>query len=171
MARLRGALRQFVIFTLVLGLPGCFKSSAALIDKAHAQYPFKTITLKTEDNELQTVKRDGDVYRLIEDGEERGAPVLIHALAENLYIVQESPEEGETTYLFAKRDGDKIVFQNDCRGVGADTLKRLKVETRDDSQALFFSCQISELDALIGLGQSPDIWSGGTKTLQIVSIE
>lgn len=171
MAWLGVAPRQLVVLTLVLGLAGCFKSASALIDKADAKYPFTTITLKADDDQLQVIKRDGDVYRLIEDGKEREEPLLLYEIAENLYIIQETPKDGEATYLFAKKNGQQIVFQNDCRGIDADTLKRLKIETRDESKGVFFTCHAADLYALIALGQSPDLWSSETKTLQIVSIE
>jgi hypothetical protein len=155
---------------LVLGLAGCFKSEAPLIDKASAKYPFQTITL-TIDGETEVLTRDGDDYRRTENDKPSEATLLIHEIAENLFIVQESQPDGEATYLFAKKQADKVVIRSDCEGIGAETLERLNIQTPKPGKPLFFECKIKDLDALIGLGQSPELWSGETKTLQIVSME
>ncbi len=170
MAWLRGALRHFLLVPLILGLAGCFKSTAPLIDKSHASYPFQAITLEI-DNEVEIVKREGDVYRRIENNKPRGEPLLIYEIEDGLYIVQEGDQGGEATYLFAKRQDDKVVVRSDCRGMDADVLASLNVQARKDDKTVFFECRIKDLDALIGLGKSPAIWSGETQTLQIVSME
>lgn len=169
-ARLRCAFRPIALLALVLGLTGCFKSEAPLIDKASAKFPFQTISL-TIDGDTEVLTRDGDVYRRTENDKPSEATLLIHEIAENLFIVQESQPDSEATYLFAKKQGDTVVVRADCQGIGAETLERLNIVTPKADKPLFFDCKIKDLDALIGLGQSPDLWSGETKTLQIVSME
>jgi hypothetical protein len=169
-ARLRCAFRPAALLALVLGLAGCFKSEAPLIDKASAKFPFQTISL-TIDGETEVLTRDGDVYRRTENDKPSEATLLIHEIAENLFIVQESQPEGEATYLFARKQDDKVIVRSDCKGLGADMLARLNIEAPKTEKTIFLSCKIKDLEALIGLGQSPDLWSGETHTLQIVSME
>ncbi|HKJ62253.1 MAG TPA: hypothetical protein VKA94_09715 [Hyphomicrobiales bacterium] len=160
------------VLTLVLCLGGCFKSSTALIDQSNASYPFKTAELKTDDEPAtQILKREGNVYHLIEDGEQRDAILLFYKIADTLYIVQDSPKNGEATYLFAKRDNDKIVVQTDCLNIDKGTLERLKIEHDENRKGVFFTCHVTDLKSLIELGQSPTLWSGETTTIQIISIE
>jgi hypothetical protein len=162
---------KFAVLTLALGLSGCFKSSAPLIDKSSASYPFETAEVKIGDEPSQILKREGDFYRLIEDGEPREASLLFYEIAENLYLVQDSRNDSETTYLFAKRDNDEIAVQNDCRNIDPGTLERLKIEYDENRERVFFSCHVTDLKSLIDLGQSPALWSGETTIIQIISIE
>jgi hypothetical protein len=162
---------KLAVLTLALGLSGCFKSAAPLIDKSTAVYPFETAEIKIGDEPSQILKREGDFYQFIEDGEAGGGSLLFYEIAENLYLVQDSRKDSETTYLFAKRENDKIVAQSDCRNIDSATLERLKIEHDDNRERAFFSCHVTDLKPLIGLGQSPALWSGETTTIQIISIE
>ena len=171
MARTRRMWRLLAAAVLVSGLAGCFKSAAPLIDASNAKFPFKTITMKSAEGDTEIVKRDGDVYKRIENDKPSDEPLLIYEIAEHLYIVQESAKDGDVTYLFAKRDGDKIVVRGDCHGIASDTLKSLKFDVRDTANGMFLECYTEDLKALIALGQSPGIWSEGTQTLQILSLE
>jgi hypothetical protein len=162
---------KLAVLTLVLGLSGCFKSTTPLFDKSSASYPFETAEIKIGDEPSQIVKREGGFYRLIENGEAGGGSLLFHEIAENLYLVQDSRKDSETTYLFAKRENDKIVTQSDCRNIDSATLERLKIEHDDNRERAFFSCHVTDLKSLIDLGQSPTLWSGETTTIQIISIE
>ena len=72
-----GLLRLFTPLIVVLSLAGCFKSGTPLLDAAHAKYPFAAITLKNEEGQISLVKRDGDVYRFIEDGKQDATALLI----------------------------------------------------------------------------------------------
>ncbi len=166
-----GRIRHLAVLALVIGLTGCFKSSAPLIDASNSKFPFKTITLKAEDGEIEILKREGDVYKRTEDGKPSEEPLLLHEISDGIYIVQETPKDGDTTYLFAKRDGNNVVVRGDCHGIAPDTLKRLNFDVQDESKGLFYECHAKDLNGLIGLGKLPDIWSEGTQTLQIQAIE
>ncbi len=176
MARPGGTFRHFACLALVLALAGCFKSAAPLIDVAHAKYPFKTMSFKDEEGQVAVLKRQGDVYHLIEERSPLAVPhvptpLLLYEIAENSYIMQEASESGEATYIFVRRDGDKAIVRPVCRGIGPGILQTLNIESREEGQSFVFDCYVKDLNALIGLAQFPTIWSDETKTLQILSIE
>lgn len=166
------AIGKLAVVTLVLGLAGCFKSEAPLIDKSSAVYPFDTAEIKVGDEPPQIIKRDGDVYRFVEEGKPAEGSLLFHKIADDLYVVQDSPKDSQTTYLFAKRtDENTVVVQSDCRNIDPDTLKLLKIEHDEKRDTLLFSCHFADLKTLIDLGQTSALWSGETTTIQILSIE
>ena len=167
----RGVLRQFAVFALVLGLAGCYKSETALITKDLAVYPFTSITFKPPEEGPVLLKRDGDVYQMVEDGEPSPRTFLFYRIDEDLYAIQETAEAGKAVYIFAKKDGEKIVLQNICDGIGEETLKRLKITLDKGTNRELTTCDIPDLQALAGLGRSPALWAAETLTLQIISIE
>lgn len=172
--RFRGIVRHVLTLAMVLALAGCFKSAAPLIDAAHAKYPFTSISLKDEEGQTVALKRDGAVYRLIEEAHTSSQPpsaYLLHEIAENAFIVQESSDGGEATYIFAKREGDTIIIRPVCRGLAPETLQALNVEGREEAQSYVFDCYVKDLSVLVRLGNSPAIWSDATKTLKITAIE
>ena len=171
MASARAVLPLLVLSALVTGLAGCFKSETPLIDAAQAKFPFQSIVLKADDEETEIIRREGALYRRIEDDQPRGEPLLIYEIAANLYLIQETGASGDATYVFAKRDADKLIVQSDCGGIDTETLKRLHIDYAETSQSLFFECNAKDLGALIALGQSANIWSGTAQTFDIVSIE
>jgi hypothetical protein len=155
---------------LVLSLTGCFKSGAPLLDATQAKYPFATISLRNEEGELSLVKRDGDVYRFIEEGKQDKAALLIHELGPDLYLVQVATPEGEAEYLFARKQESDLIVRSDCKGLDPAMLRGQGVEVQETSEN-FLECQFSTLQSLVDLGKSPGIWANSTTTLKIVSIE
>jgi hypothetical protein len=170
-AWVRGTLRLLAVFALASGLTGCFKSASPLIDAENAKFPFKSITLKTAEGDTEVIKRDGGVYRRTENGKPSDETLLLYEIAEQLYLLQESSENGDPTYVFAKREGYKVVVRGDCHGLPADKLEALKFDIRDTANGIFKECYTPDLKALIALARSPDIWSQGSQTLQIQSLE
>ncbi|WP_125461722.1 MULTISPECIES: hypothetical protein [Rhodomicrobium] len=170
----RGVFRHVLSLAMVLALAGCFKSAAPLIDTAHAKYPFTAISLKDDEGQIVALKREGDIYRFIEQGQpppQVPSAYLLHEIGENAYVIQEASDSGEATYIFAKRDGDSVIIRPVCRGLAPDLLQKLKVEAREEAQSYVFDCYVKDLDGLVGMGTSPTIWSDATKTLKIISIE
>jgi hypothetical protein len=155
---------------LVLSLAGCFKSGVPLLDAAQAKYPFATISLKNEEGQISIVKRDGVVYRFIEDGKQDKTALLIHELGPDLYLVQVATPEGEAEYLFARKQDRDLIVRSDCKGLDPAMLRGQGVEVQETSEN-FRECQFSTLQGLVDLGKSPDIWANSTTTLKIVSIE
>jgi hypothetical protein len=173
-SRFRGIVRHVLSLALVLALAGCFKSAAPLIDAARAAYPFTAISLKDEEGQTVALKRDGAVYRFIEETHTPSQPpsaYLLHEIADNTFIVQEASDGGEATYIFAKREGDTVTIRPVCRGLTPETLKELNVEGREEAQSYVFDCYVKDLNVLVRLGKSPAIWSDATKTLKIIAIE
>ncbi len=130
MPTLSGALRMLAPLLIVLGLAGCFKSGAPLIDAAHAKYPFAAITLKNEDGEISVVKRDGDVYRFIEDGKQDATALLMQELGTDLYLVQVATPTGESNYLFARKQDSDLIVRSDCKGLDPAMLRANGIEFR-----------------------------------------
>jgi hypothetical protein len=165
-----GVLKHLLPLILMLSLTGCFRSEALLMDAANAKFPFVTLTLKNEDGQTSLVKRDGDVYRFIEDGKQDDAALLIQELGANLYLVQLATPARNMEYLFArKQDGDLIV-RSDCKGLDPDMLRGKGIEILESGAAIY-ECNFKTLQSLVDLGTSPDIWANSTTTLKIVSIE
>jgi hypothetical protein len=170
MPTIRNALRVITPLLLVLSLAGCFKSSAPLLDAAQAKYPFATLTLKNEEGQISTVKRDGDVYRFIEDGKQDSTALLIHELGPDLYLVQVATPDGESEYLFAKKQDKQLVVRSDCRGLDPAVLHGAGAEVQESGETIY-ECHFKDAKGLVELGKSPGIWAASTTTLQIVSIE
>ncbi|NKB16831.1 MAG: hypothetical protein HC774_08240 [Sphingomonadales bacterium] len=117
-----------LLLALVLGLAGCFKSNEPLLDAAQAKYPFKSATFKADDGEIETLRREGDVYRRIEDGKPRSEALLFFEIEENVYLVQETGDIGVTTYLYARKERDKAVVMSDCQDIKRETLTSFNFE-------------------------------------------
>ncbi len=165
-----GLLRLFTPLIMVLSLAGCFKSGTPLLDAAHAKFPFAAITLKNEEGQISLVKRDGDVYRFIEDGKQDATALLIHELGADLYLVQVAAPTGESEYLFAKKQGDDLIVRSDCKGLDAEMLRGNGVEIQESGETIY-ECNFKDAKGLVELGKSPGIWVNSTTTLKIVSIE
>ena len=170
MPTLPGLLRLLAPLVLVLSLAGCFKSSTPLLDAARAKYPFATITLKNEEGQISLVKRDGDVYRFIEDGKQDATALLIHELGADFYLVQVAAPTGESEYLFAKKQGDDLIVRSDCKGLDAEMLRGNGVEIQESGDVIY-DCRFKDFKSLVELGKSPGVWANSTTRLKIVSIE
>jgi len=170
MPAIHSALRLLAPLVMVLSLAGCFKSSAPLLDAAHAKYPFAALTLKNDEGQISLVKRDGDVYRFIEDGKQDGTALLIHELGADLYLVQVAAPAGESEYLFAKKQDSDLIVRSDCRGFDAEMMRGLGAEIQESGETIY-ECHFKDAKALAELGKSPGIWANSTTTLKIVSIE
>ena len=163
-------LRMLAPLLVVLGLAGCFKSSTPLIDAAQAKYPFATLTLKNGEGEISVVKRDGDVYRFIEDGKPDDTALLIRELGPDLYLVQIAAPNGTSDYLFARKQGSELIVRSDCKDLDPETLRAAGVEIHETGASIY-ECHFKDAAALVDLGKSPGIWANSTTTLTIVSIE
>ena len=174
-ATARLAIRFLALTPLLLGLAGCFKSDAPLIAKADAVFPFQTLTVTTPDGQTGILKRVGDVYVYSEPDTqpetEKHQSVLLHKVGDNLYVAQNADEDGEATYILAKRDGDTLLARSDCRGLGADTLAQAGMEPPEHGSGILYECRAADLNSLAALANSPAIWADHTTALQIVSIE
>lgn len=165
-----GVCKYLFSLILVLSLTGCFRSEAPLLDAANAKFPFVTLTLKNEDGQISQVKRDGDVYRFIEDGKQDDTQLLMKELGPSLYLVQLAATGQNSEYLFArKQDGDLIV-RSDCKGLDPEMLRAKGIEIHETGAAIY-ECHFKTLQSLVDLGTSPDIWANSTTTLKIVSID
>jgi hypothetical protein len=171
MLRAGPVVRHALLLAVVLGLTGCFKSKEPLLDAAQAKYPFKSATFKSDDGEIEILMREGDVYRLIEDGKPRPEDLLFFEIEGNVYLVQETGEVGVTTYLYVRKEGDKAVVMSNCDDIKPEKLTSLNFELKNESNVLFFECYAKDLNSLIALGKSPELWAGKSKTLEIVSME
>lgn len=174
-ATARLAIRFLALTPLLLGLAGCFKSETPVIAKADAVFPFQTLTVKTPDGQTGILKRAGDVYVYSEPDAkpetEKHQSVLLYKVGDNLYLAQNADEDGEATYVLAKREGDTILARSDCKGLGADTLAQAGIEPPERGSGIFYECRVTDLKSLVSLAKSPAIWADHTTALQIVSIE
>ncbi|MGF1620909.1 MAG: hypothetical protein ACFCUR_09870 [Rhodomicrobiaceae bacterium] len=174
-ATARLAIRFLALTPLLLGLAGCFKSDSPLVAGTDAVFPFQTLTVKTPDGETGILKRVGDVYVYSEpDAQpetEKHQSVLLYKVGDNLYLAQNADEDGEATYILAKRDGDTILARADCRGLDEDTLAQAGIEPPKRGSGLFYECRAADLKSLVALAKSPAIWADHTTALQILSIE
>jgi len=176
MPPVRAAFRALVLTALIGGLSGCFLSETPLINEANAAYPFTAMTIKTEEGETGFVKRQGGFYSFVETAdsdtdETSAASVLFYEVADDLYIVQATEDNGEATYLLAKRQDGAIITRSDCDGLDAKTLAKAGVTPPDSGDRLLRACYAKTLKSLIALAQSSDTWAGQTTALQIVSVE
>jgi hypothetical protein len=174
-ATARLAIRFLALTPLLFGLAGCFKSESPLIAGADAIFPFQTLTVKTPDGQTGILKRTGDVYVYSEPdaqpGTEKHQSVLLYKVGDNLYIAQNADEDGEATYVLAKREDDTILARSDCKGLGTDTLAQSGIEPPERGSGIFYECRATDLKSLVALANSPAIWADHTTALQIVSIE
>jgi hypothetical protein len=170
MLRFLSVFKVLAPLVMVLSLAGCFKSSAPLLDAAHAKYPFATITLKNEEGQTSLVKRDGDVYRFIEDGKQDGTALLIHELGTDLYLIQVATPAGESEYLFARKQDSDLIVRSDCKGLAPEMLRGNGVQIQESGETIY-ECQFKTLQSLVDLGKSPSIWANSTTTLKIISVE
>jgi hypothetical protein len=170
MPRLLGPLRLLTPLVVVLALAGCFKSSAPLLGASHAKYPFATLTLTNEAGNTFLIKRDGDVYRSIEDGKQDETALLIHELGADLYVVQVAAPNGASEYLFAKKQQSDLIVRSDCRGLAPAMPRGNGVEIHESGETIY-ECLFKDAKSLTDLGKSPVIWANSTTTLKIVSIE
>jgi hypothetical protein len=164
--------KALVALALVLALAGCFRSEKPLIDEAQAAFPFEELTLKTEDGETAILRKAGNVYAYIDpDRPDRPADksILLHKVAEQLYVVQEAGENGRSLYLFARRTGERVMVTTICRGVDDAVLAKVGLER--ESGGDFADCVAKELRSLTELAKAPELWANETKTLEIVSIK
>ncbi len=165
-----GLLKLLTPLVLVLSLAGCFRSAAPLLDAAHAKYPFATLTLKNEEGQISVVKRDGDVYRFIEDGKHDATALLIHELSADLYLVQVAAPTGQSEYLFAKKQDSDLIVRSDCKDLDAEMVRALGAEIQETGQAIY-ECHFKDSKGLVELGKSPALWANSTTMLKIVSVE
>jgi hypothetical protein len=165
-----GVLRSFSALIIVVGLTGCFRSAMPLIDAAHAQYPFTTLTLQSGDGKISTVKRYGEVYRMIEEGALEETALMFAELGPDRYLVQSARSSGEAEYLFAQRRDKELLVRSTCRGADPALLARLGANVVERGETVY-DCHFKDLQGLRELGNSPGLWDNSTTTLQIVSIE
>lgn len=132
--------------------------------------------MKTADGETGLLQRVGTSYRFTEpadhaaDDKQVGS-VLIHKVADDLFIAQDTDEDGESVYAFIRRQDDKLIIRSDCEGLAPKTLEMTGISPPKDGGGLLRSCHAKTLKSLIDLSQSPALWIGRTTTLQIVSME
>jgi hypothetical protein len=173
MSPARRVLNALTLMVAIGLLAGCFRSDKPLIDKAQASFPFEELVVKTEEGETAILRRDGDVYAYIDPAKpDRPAEktILLHLVAEHTYVVQEAGAKGRSIFLFARRSGDKITTGAVCRTIDDAVLKTLGIE-RESGGGDFADCVAKDLNALVELAKTPDIWAKETKTLEIVSIK
>ncbi len=151
---------------IAVGLIGCFGSSPPLFGKDQADYPIRSLTYDSGDGDV-VLKRDGDTYRYINPANGGEViEVLLYRVADNLYIV-EAMDHGDAEYAIAKRSGKTIMLQANCDNIDDALLARLNTK-RDKNKP---ACEMKTLNDLLELAQSPTIWSRGTQTIEIKSIE
>jgi hypothetical protein len=165
-----GLFRMLALLVVMLSLAGCFRSGTPLLDAAHAKYPFVTLTLKNEEGQISIVKRDGDVYRFIEDGKQDSTALLIHELGADLYLVQVAIPTGQSEYLFAKKQDSDLIVRSDCKGLDAEMVRALGAEIQESGESIY-ECHFKDAKGLVELGKSSGLWADSTTTLKIVSIE
>ena len=174
-----GLARRFLtVLTLTFvmsGLVGCFRSDKPLIGKAEAAFPFEELTVKTEGNEIAILRKAGDAYAYVDpekaaDKQSNEKSILLHQMTDGLYILQESGQNGRSIYLFARRDGNKIVVSSICRAIDETALTKLGIE-RDRDGGDLADCVAKDFKSLTELAQMPVLWANETKTLEIVSIK
>ena len=165
-----GLFKVLASLVMMLSLAGCFRSGAPLLDAARAKYPFATLTLKNEEGQVSIVKRDGDVYRFIEDGKQGDTALLIHELGADLYLVQVAGPTGQSEYVFARKQDSQLIVKSDCRGLDREMLRGLGVDIHESGETIY-DCRFKDAKSLIELGKSPAIWASSTVTLQIMSSE
>jgi hypothetical protein len=161
---------MLALLVVMLSLAGCFRSGTPLLDAAHAKYPFVTLTLKNEEGQISIVKRDGDVYRFIEDGKQDSTALLIHELGADLYLVQVAIPTGQSEYLFAKKQDSDLIVRSDCKGLDAEMVRALGAEIQESGESIY-ECHFKDAKGLVELGKSSGLWADSTTTLKIVSIE
>jgi hypothetical protein len=176
MLRVRSRLRFFALLLPLCGLPGCIKSEAPLVEASKAVFPFTSLKLEDSDGQKITVKRDGDVYLYSEEVAplavpHKPTPVLLYPVEDNLYVAQAVNEAGGVEYVFAKRNGETIVFLSLCEGIDPDILKNLNIERHGADGQPFVECDVKDLKSLVALGQLSNIWTKDTVTVKILSIE
>jgi hypothetical protein len=82
--------RILSILALCLGVAACFTSPAPLIAPADAAFPFERLTFRPlgDEDEMQTLARDGDLYRFTNATEpDKHGLVRLRAIGEDLYVV------------------------------------------------------------------------------------
>jgi hypothetical protein len=177
-----GMFRLLILAIPLFGLAGCIKSDAPLIDESKAQYPFRSMSVKDDNGQVLSIKRDGNVYRLLEEpgelsqgadkSEASGLAYLVHDIGNQQYLVQETGDGQKANFGFAKRNGDKLVVRWTCEGLAADVLRKAGVQTvKPGPESDEPDCRVKDLAALVTLSKSPGIWSKGTTTLEILAIE
>jgi hypothetical protein len=176
------AVRYLAFLGCVLALGGCIRSSEPLIDASGAHYPFKSMSLKDDNGQVLSIRRDGKVYRLLEEPGEpspdarenkgSGLAYLFREIDKQHYLVQETGSGKTVNYGIAKREGDKLMVRSSCAGLSPDTLRAAGIQTaKPEPMSGEPDCHASSLAELIVLSKSPGIWSKETTTLQILSIE
>jgi hypothetical protein len=99
--------RILSILALCLGVAACFTSPAPLIAPEDAAFPFERLTFRPagDGGEVQTLTRDGDVYRFTNaDEPDKHALLRLRAVGENLYVVafwEPAEDAGRTPTLYA----------------------------------------------------------------------
>jgi hypothetical protein len=112
MSAMRHLPRILPIIALCLGVAACFTSSAPLIAPEDAAFPFERLTFRPagDGSEVQTLTRDGDVYRFTNaDEPDKHALLRLRAVGENLYVAAfwgppESEEETPVLYALLAAD-------------------------------------------------------------------
>jgi hypothetical protein len=169
----RRLLNALLLALAVSVLAGCFRSDKPLIEVAQAAFPFEELTVKTEDGEIAILRKEASGYAYIDPekpakpGEK---PILLHQVADDLYVIQEAAENSHAIYLFARRERDKITVSSLCRAIDEAVLTRLGIE-RESGGGELADCVVKDLKSLTELAKTPDLWANETKTLEIVSIK
>lgn len=94
--------RILSIIALCLGVAACFTNKTPLIGPEDAAFPFERLTFRPvgDEDEVQTLARDGDVYRFTNaNAPDKHAFLRLRAVGENLYVAAfwGPPEAGEET--------------------------------------------------------------------------
>ena len=124
-------LLKTLLLTLAVGaVAGCFRSDKPLIDKAQAAFPFEELTVKNDEGETFILRKEsegeGYAYFGFEESGKRGEnPVLLHQVEDHLYVLQEAAQGGNTTYLLARREGNKFTVSSICPAIDEAMLIRL----------------------------------------------
>lgn len=90
--------RLIVVLLAGLVLAGCFQTGQEFVSAAEADFPFESLTYRTDDDdETYTLVRKGDAYR----SEEDDTTVRLKNIGKDSWLVQTAfVDEGTTLYLY-----------------------------------------------------------------------
>jgi len=139
----------FAVLALApLGLQGCFVSPEPLLTASEADFPFKTLTFKSESKSV-TLSRDGDLYRI--KGDDDAPTYLFKKIGEDLYIGQAAGKnkkgKPETVYGIVERRGTHMEIRlPTCSDADEADLKQAGI-TRVDKWFVD-QCPITSLEQM-----------------------
>lgn len=163
-------LKMAVLGLAALALQGCFVSPGPLLKGDKADFPFKTLTFKS-DSKSVTLTRKGDHYRIIDDDD---APTYrFWKLEDNLYIGQAAGKnkkgKAETVYGIVRRDGDNLEIRlPTCADADEADLKTAGITKLD--KWFVDQCEITDLEQMKKLAMAIKGKDVQVQPLQIITI-